>query len=306
MINQNPPRPLKPSTLVIGGAILIGSLCIGCSIVFSSITTLLRPQLPTSTPFLSPTVTFTLVPLNTFTPTLSLTPSTTHTSTVTFTPSITPTFTITFTPTSTFTPTATFSTTVEKCIPRTTQRDIGTVIVVIDGDTIDVEINGQEFRIRYIGIDSPEKGEPFSMQATSANQALVNGKKVLLVKDVSETDKYGRLLRYVFVGDIFVNHELVKQGCALVATFPPDVACSELFANAQNQAQSERRGLWQPTPEPTSTVASNCDPSYPTVCIPPPPPDLDCKDIPYRRFKVLPPDPHRFDGDGDGIGCESN
>lgn len=50
--------------------------------------------------------------------------------------------------------------------------------------------------------------------------------------------------------------------------------------------------------------AKKCDPSYPTVCIPPPPPDLDCKDIPYRNFKVLPPDPHGFDGDGDGIGCE--
>jgi hypothetical protein len=47
-----------------------------------------------------------------------------------------------------------------------------------------------------------------------------------------------------------------------------------------------------------------CDPAYPTVCIPPPPPDLDCADIPYRRFRVLPPDPHHFDGDGDGIGCE--
>ena len=296
MINQNPPRPLKPSTLVIGGAILIGSLCIGCSIAFSVITTLSRPQIPTSTPFLSPTVT----------PTLSLTPSTTHTPTVTFTPSITPTFTITFTPTTTFTPTATLSTTVETCVPRTTQRDVGTVMAVIDGDTIDVEINGQEFRIRYIGIDTPEKGETFAMQATSANQALVNGKKVLLVKDVSETDEYGRLLRYVFVGDIFVNHELVKQGYALAATFPPDVSCSELFANAQNQAQSESVGLWRPTPEPTSGGGSNCHPSYPTVCIPPPPPDLDCKDIPYRRFKVLPPDPHRFDGDGDGIGCESN
>lgn len=65
-----------------------------------------------------------------------------------------------------------------------------------------------------------------------------------------------------------------------------------------------------PTPIPPTAapqpVASNCHPSYPTVCIPPPPPDLDCKDIPYRRFTVLPPDPHRFDGnDNDGIGCES-
>jgi hypothetical protein len=56
-----------------------------------------------------------------------------------------------------------------------------------------------------------------------------------------------------------------------------------------------------PTPTPTSRP---CHPSYPTVCIPPPPPDLDCGDIPFRRFQVLPPDPHRFDGDRDGIGCE--
>jgi micrococcal nuclease len=55
----------------------------------------------------------------------------------------------------------------------------------------------------------------------------------------------------------------------------------------------------------TPAPQQNCDPSYPTVCIPPPPPDLNCKDIPYRKFTVLPPDPHGFDKDGDGIGCES-
>jgi hypothetical protein len=59
-----------------------------------------------------------------------------------------------------------------------------------------------------------------------------------------------------------------------------------------------------PTAMPTAIARSGCDPSYPTVCIPPPPPDLDCKDIPYRRFKVLPPDPHHFDGNHDGVGCE--
>jgi hypothetical protein len=63
------------------------------------------------------------------------------------------------------------------------------------------------------------------------------------------------------------------------------------------------------TPKPSRTTtkpARDCDPSYPTVCIPPAPPDLDCGDIPYRKFKVLPPDPHRLDGnDNDGIGCES-
>lgn len=57
---------------------------------------------------------------------------------------------------------------------------------------------------------------------------------------------------------------------------------------------------------PTKTPSGgNCSPAYPTVCIPPPPPDLDCGDIPYRNFTVLPPDPHKFDGDHDGVGCES-
>src|SRR5438034_6367879 len=56
---------------------------------------------------------------------------------------------------------------------------------------------------------------------------------------------------------------------------------------------------------PGAGASAGCDPAYPTVCIPPPPPDLDCKDIPFWRFTVLPPDPHRFDGDHDGVGCES-
>lgn len=65
-------------------------------------------------------------------------------------------------------------------------------------------------------------------------------------------------------------------------------------------------GEAQPAPPPVPTQPSGkCDPAYPTVCIPPPPPDLDCSEIPYRNFKVLPPDPHHFDSDGDGIGCES-
>ncbi|MBI2708188.1 MAG: thermonuclease family protein [Actinobacteria bacterium] len=58
-------------------------------------------------------------------------------------------------------------------------------------------------------------------------------------------------------------------------------------------------------PSPTTRARSSCDPAYPDVCIPPAPPDLDCGDISARRFRVVPPDPHGFDGDGDGIGCES-
>ena len=63
-----------------------------------------------------------------------------------------------------------------------------------------------------------------------------------------------------------------------------------------------------PTATPAATPTRDprrCDPSYPTVCIAPPPPDLDCSDIPYTDFVVLPPDPHHFDADHDGIGCET-
>lgn len=64
-------------------------------------------------------------------------------------------------------------------------------------------------------------------------------------------------------------------------------------------------GMWgQGTQGASRPGGQKCDPAYPTVCIPPPPPDLDCGDIPHRNFKVLAPDPHRFDRDGDGVGCE--
>ena len=121
------------------------------------------------------------------------------------------------------------------------------VIRVIDGDTIEIE-GGQ--KVRYIGINTPElanQGKPtqcFAMQAALANKNLVEGKKVKLVKDVSETDKYGRLLRYVYVGDIFVNDYLVRQGFAQVMTYPPDVQFKDQFLEAQKEAKDNNRGLW--------------------------------------------------------------
>jgi len=193
-----------------------------------------------------------------------------------------------------------------------------TVIRVIDGDTIEVSINGVREKVRYIGIDAPETVHPskpvewMGKEASEANRRLVEGKTVYLEKDISERDKYGRLLRYVWLGSLLVNAELVRLGYAKVSTYPPDVKYSDYFLKMQQEARAARRGLWGPTPTPQPMVIvtptsqrANCDPSYPTVCIPSPPPDLDCKDIPYRRFRVLPPDPHHFDRDGDGIGCES-
>jgi hypothetical protein len=93
-------------------------------------------------------------------------------------------------------------------------------------------------------------------------------------------------------------------------TFQTIVPKSQASTNNSILASSTqiKNATSTPKPRPTATEKpkkSNCDPSYPTVCIKPRPPDLDCKDIPYRRFTVLPPDPHNFDGDFDGIGCES-
>jgi endonuclease YncB( thermonuclease family) len=104
-----------------------------------------------------------------------------------------------------------------------------TVLRVVDGDTIDVEINGERQRVRYIGMNTPERSEPCYQEATQANVELVQGKTVMLVKDVSETDRYDRLLRYVYVGETFVNEELVRLGYAEAVLFRPDDRHYEQF-----------------------------------------------------------------------------
>ncbi len=175
------------------------------------------------------------------------------------------------------------------------------VTYIVDGDTIDVSISGAIYRVRYIGINTPEMDEPCGPLAKEANASLVAGKTVRLVKDVSETDRFGRLLRYVYVGNVFVNGDLVLHGWADAARYPPDTAMAELLEYYESIATG---GCLVATPVPT-TPAGNCDPAYPTVCIPSPPPDLNCGDIPYRNFTVLPPDPHNFDGNHDGVGCET-
>ena len=200
-----------------------------------------------------------------------------------------------------------------------------TVVRVVDGDTIVVDRGLGDERVRYIGIDTPETVDPrqevqwMGPEASAANKALVAGREVVLERDVSETDRFGRLLRYVWLEDgsaagaapgwLLVNLALVARGFAQVSTFPPDVRYVDLYLEAQRQARDAGLGLWGEPPEPTDETRGgnddDCDPAYSGVCIPPPPPDLDCGDVPFRNFEVKPPDPHRFDGDADGLGCES-
>ncbi|MBI2856813.1 MAG: thermonuclease family protein [Chloroflexi bacterium] len=113
---------------------------------------------------------------------------------------------------------------------------------VVDGDT--VVITGGA-HLRYIGIDTPERDMPFYGAATEANRRLVRGKAVRLEKDVSDRDRYGRLLRYVYVGDVFVNLELVRQGWAEAKAYPPDIRHQAQLAAAEREARAARRGIWQ-------------------------------------------------------------
>ena len=199
------------------------------------------------------------------------------------------------------------------------------VLAVVDGDTIEVDRGRGAERVRYIGVDTPETVHPsrpvewMGKEASAMNRSLVDGRTVLLERDISETDRYGRLLRYVWVEEpdgelLFVNLALVALGLAQVVTYPPDVLWVDAYLAAQADARDAGRGLWGTPPGGEAPAAgggggsgdrAGCDPAYPDVCIPPTPPDLDCADVPYRRFRVLPPDPHRFDGGSDGVGCES-
>jgi micrococcal nuclease len=212
------------------------------------------------------------------------------------------------------------------CLPKNTRIQKGTVVNVVDGDTIDVQLeDGEIHRLRYIGMDTPESGEFCSNEATNFNRVMVEGKPALLVMDVSDVDRYDRLLRYVIVGNIFVNYELVIQGFAQQVSYPPDMACADTFLEAQRIARENGRGCWAapptvtaaptkppppPPPPPTKTKA-NCHPSYPSVCLKINAGDYDCaggsgNGPNYVRgpIVVLPPDPFGLDRDGDGIGCE--
>ncbi len=138
---------------------------------------------------------------------------------------------------------------------------------VVDGDTIDVLIEGWEVRVRYIGIDTPETVDPrepvqcFGREASERNRQLVEGGSVGLERDVSETDQYGRLLRYVWLGGQMVNATLVQEGYATAMAYPPDVRYAELFAALETQAREAGRGLWSAcsTPEPPLTADGPCD-----------------------------------------------
>ena len=190
---------------------------------------------------------------------------------------------------------------------------------VIDGDTIVVSSGAH---VRLVQIDTPElsSGECYATAARSTLARLLPvGTRIRLELDprLDHVDRYGRTLAYVRKGAENVNLTLVARGAASVWFYEGARGrYASALMRAARAAKSAKRGLWKACPgtqlDPLHGVdtgaprasSSRCDPSYPDDCIPPPPPDLDCADI-RHKLRVKPPDPHHFDGNGDGWGCES-
>jgi micrococcal nuclease len=127
----------------------------------------------------------------------------------------------------------------------------GVVVRVVDGDTIHVRVGDRVEKVRYIGVNTPEihhpsKGEePGGREALAVNRTLVERRAVRLETDVRTRDRFGRLLAYVWVGDVMVNAELLRRGYAQVMTVPPNVRHQDLFVKLQRDARESERGLWR-------------------------------------------------------------
>jgi len=129
----------------------------------------------------------------------------------------------------TFTPSISYQFT---CVTNNNPRETARVIKIIDGDSILVDLNGQNYEVRYIGINAPEfygLNDVSAQNATAINRELVFGKTITMVRDIRELDKYGRLLRFVFTDDYFVNAELVRRGVAEIYDYTPDISCQKYF-----------------------------------------------------------------------------
>lgn len=211
-------------------------------------------------------------------------------------------------PTRTPTPIANFS-----CIPQDTPRQVGVVSDVVDGDTIKVQLGEASYTVRYIGSDSLEPDTPFGELARVRNSELVLGKSAILIQDVSEKDRYDRLLRYVVVDGVFINQRLIQEGYAVAKDYPPDTACSAELSAAQMVAQSSFLGLWTRQSTEVPPLSSNDAGESAGVCrctgnV------YNCKDFStqsqaqacYQFCKSLGlGDLHRLDSDHDGLVCES-
>jgi len=198
----------------------------------------------------------------------------------------------------------------------------GGVTEIIDGDTI--KVSGQS--IRFALVDTPEYGDMGYSQATNFIASICPVGSIVLVDedDMQTQGSYGRIIAVVYCNGMNLNKVVLDQGYGKIDTYFCSKSEFEYHSWAQihgckyseppkTKTESTPKAspppkATPPPPKPTPppvTPEPSCDPSYPDVCIPPYPPDLDCGEISYKNFRVVGSDPHGFDGDGDGIGCES-
>ena len=193
----------------------------------------------------------------------------------------------------------------------------GKVTHVVDGDTVHVRVGKRTEKVRLIGVDAPERGACYSAQSGAGLRGLVLNRQVVLRGDRTQSrrDVYGRLLAYVdLTSGVDAGRRQLERGLAGVYETRRRFSRQRGYEAAAAAALGAGRGLHgachshSPDPVPLVPPSASCAASYPDVCIPPPPPDLDCGQIDHRRFRVVhtvaSPDPHGFDGDRDGIGCE--
>jgi endonuclease YncB( thermonuclease family) len=140
------------------------------------------------------------------------------------------------------------------------------VVKIVSGDTIHVFVNGEVDRVRYIGVTAPDPGDGRAQsgdsqgrEALQFNRGLTNAKNVRLELDVQERDPEGRLLAYVWLGDVMVNAELIAHGFGQVVTGGPNVRHQETLLRRQEQARAAKLGIWRtagPAPPPAKGPAA--------------------------------------------------
>lgn len=198
-----------------------------------------------------------------------------------------------------------------------------TVARVIDGDTIELS-TGE--KVRYIGVDTPETVDPrtapqcLGKEASNKNKELVEGKKVTLETDVSDKDKYGRLLRYVYVEGKMVNETIVREGFAKASSYPPDVKYQDKFREAEQSARNNKWGLWSDicnNPSPTPKAATQGTTTKAPAPTKSPSSNVNCSSNTYNCddfstcseaeavYNACSTDVHGLDRDQDGIPCDN-
>jgi len=164
---------------------------------------------------------------------------------------------------------------------------------IIDGDTIEL-FNGE--KVRLICIDTPERGEDYYEEASDYLEDLILNENVELVKDISETDRYGRLLRYIYLDGKFINKKVVEKGLARAYPYSPDTAKCPEIESAEEIAKNKKIGIWK---EDTSKSDSGCSGNI-----------YNCGDFNSCSgvmdvFNACSYDVNKLDRDNDGIPCES-